>query len=63
MIIMAFIDKVSRRLELSPGSGILSYFFCRTASKELSSAESIVRGLIYLLLKGVAEAIGHCTQT
>jgi hypothetical protein len=49
MIIMALIDEMSRRLQSSPGSGILSYFFCQNTVQELSSAGSIVRGLSYLL--------------
>ena len=59
MIIMALIDEMSRRLELSPGSGILSYFFCQNTVKELSSAGSIVRGLVYLLAKQNPALIHH----
>ena len=49
MIMMALIDEISRRLQLSPGSGVLSYFFCQNTIQELSSAVAIVRGLTYLL--------------
>jgi len=59
MIIMALIDEISRRLESSPGSGILSYFFCQNTIKELSSAESIVRGLVYLLATQNPSLIHH----
>ena len=59
MIIMALIDEMSRRLESSPGSGILSYFFCQNAVKELRSAGSIVRGLVYLLAAQNPALIHH----
>lgn len=49
MIMMALIDEISQRLQLSPGSGILSYFFCQNAIQELNNAVSIIRGLTYLL--------------
>ena len=49
MIMMALIDEISRRLQLSPGSGVLSYFFCQNAIQELNNAVSIIRGLTYLL--------------
>lgn len=59
MITMALIDEMSRRLRLNPGSGILSYFFCQNTIKELSSAGSIVRGLIYLLATQNPALISH----
>jgi len=49
MIMMALIDEISRRLQSSPGSGILSYFFCQNTIQELNNAVSIIRGLTYLL--------------
>ena len=49
MIMMALIDEISQRLWSSPGSGILSYFFCQNTVRELNNAVSIIRGLTYLL--------------
>jgi hypothetical protein len=59
MMIMALIDEMSRRLQSSPGSGILSYFFCQNTIKELSTAGSIVRGLVYLLATQNPALIHH----
>ena len=48
-MMMALIDEISRRLESSSGSRMLSYFFCQNTIQELSSAIAIIRGLIYSL--------------
>jgi len=49
LMTMAIIDEISRRLELSPDSRILSYFFCQSTIPDLSNANAIVRGLTFLL--------------
>jgi len=51
MIMMALIDEISQRLRTTPGSGIMSYFFCQNTIRELNNAVAIIRGLIYLLAK------------
>lgn len=49
MMMMALIDEISQRLRTSPGSGIMSYFFCQNAFQELNNTVAVIRGLVYLL--------------
>jgi NACHT domain len=51
MMMIALIDEIQQRLDVIPGSGVLSYFFCQNTIQELNNAVSIVRGLTYLLAK------------
>ena len=51
MMTIALIDEIQQRLDLTPRSGVLSYFFCQNTIQELNNAVSIVRGLTYLLAK------------
>ncbi|KFY45191.1 hypothetical protein V494_01091 [Pseudogymnoascus sp. VKM F-4513 (FW-928)] len=59
MMMMALIDEISQRLELSQTSGMLSYFFCQSTIKELSNASAIIRGLTYLLCAQNSELVRH----
>jgi NACHT domain len=51
MMMIALIDEIQQRLDVIPGSGVLSYFFCQNTIQELNNAVSIIRGLTYLLAK------------
>jgi NACHT domain len=49
MIMMALIAEISRLIGLKPGSGVLSYFFCKSTNSLLNNAVAVLRGLIYHL--------------
>ena len=46
---IALIDELSCRLQVNPGSGILSYFFCQNADSSLNNGISVLC-LIYMLV-------------
>jgi hypothetical protein len=49
MIMMALIDEISRLIALKSGSGILSYFFCKSTNILLNNGAAVLRGPIYHL--------------
>lgn len=49
MMMMALTEEIARRLRDKPGSGVVSFFFCQNAARELSNSTAIVRGLTFLL--------------
>jgi hypothetical protein len=59
MMMMALICELSSWLNVSSGSGILSYFFCQSTDARLSNAVSVIRGLIYLLAIQQKSLIEH----
>ncbi|KAH0562229.1 hypothetical protein GP486_003077 [Trichoglossum hirsutum] len=50
MMMIGLVDELSRRLRATPGSGVLSYFFCQSTDPRLNNAVSVLRGLIYTLV-------------
>jgi hypothetical protein len=59
MLMIGLIKELSKQLESSPGSGILSYFFCQDTLPTLNNALSVLRGLIYLLVDQQKTLIRH----
>jgi hypothetical protein len=59
MMMIALIGELSSWLNVSSGLGILSYFFCQSTDTRLSSAVSVIRGLIYLLAIQLKSLIEH----
>ena len=59
MMMIALVDELSSWLQDSPGSGILSYFFCQSTDARLNNAVSILRGLIYIMAHQERSLIGH----
>jgi hypothetical protein len=61
MMAMALIEEISMRLQSA--SGTLAYFFCQTEER-LNNAVTVVRSLIYLLVKQRRALAQHvCTKT
>jgi hypothetical protein len=48
MLLCGIIDELDKFIA---NAGLLSYFFCRAADLRINSAASVLRGLIYLLIK------------
>ncbi len=59
MMVIALIREIRLCLNLNPGSGLLSYFFCQNTIPELDTTISILRGLITLLLRENKTLIHH----
>jgi hypothetical protein len=59
MMMIGLVGELSERLKTTPGSGILSYFFCQSTNDRLNNAVSVLRGLIYLLIVEQRTLIRH----
>jgi NACHT domain len=59
MLMIGLIKELSKQLESSPRSGILSYFFCQDTLPTLNNAVSVLQGLIYLLVDQQKTLIRH----
>ncbi|KAF7508093.1 hypothetical protein GJ744_009675 [Endocarpon pusillum] len=59
MLMMGLINELSKQLESTPGSGILSYFFCQATEPTLNNAISVIKALIFLLADQRRPLIRH----
>ena len=59
MMMIALISEIERKLESSPGSNVLTYFFCENTNPDLNTTISVLRGLIYLLVDQEKILIRH----
>lgn len=59
MLMIGLIEELLGQLKATPGSGILSYFFCQGTDSRLNNAASILKGLIYLLVDQQMAFIRH----
>ncbi|KAI9863919.1 MAG: hypothetical protein M1824_005957 [Vezdaea acicularis] len=59
MLMIGLINELSKQLESTAGSSILSYFFCQGTEPNLNNAVSALRGLIYLLVVQHKTLIRH----
>jgi hypothetical protein len=50
MLLIGIIKELSRQLESTCPSGIISYFFCQGTDSKLNNSTAVLRGLTYLLL-------------
>ena len=52
MIMMALTNEALNRSKMSNSSNAISFFFCQNTNSNTNTATSILRGLIYMLVKG-----------
>jgi hypothetical protein len=68
MMAMALIDEIANRLRQqeqqtdTEGKGALTYFFCQGSVTGLNDAISVLRGLIYVLVKEQKDLRHHATE-
>ncbi|KAJ5201001.1 hypothetical protein N7449_005804 [Penicillium cf. viridicatum] len=59
MLLMGIVEDLKARLETRFDEGSLSYFFCRGTEDNLNTATSVLRGLIWMLLRQEKSLIHH----
>lgn len=62
MLLIGIIEELSRKLKSSPGSNVLSYFFCQGTDSRLNHATAVLRGLVYLMLIQQRILVSHLRE-
>lgn len=62
MIMMALTDEIPKMAAMTSPSTVSSYFFCQSTNSNNNSATSVLRGLIYLLVKDRPKLLAHAQK-